>query len=183
MRLGKLDYYSDFVAYPLLVATLTGVILYRRYDVIAWGEAMAAGFTLWSLAEYWIHRVVLHRMAYFSPMHAEHHAAPRAFIGTPTWISLPSLGVAIFLPAWAQWGFVRGDGLFTGVITGYVSYGLVHHFIHHPCAILGWDFLRGARTRHLRHHYQPRGGNFGVTTSLWDHVFLTVIPDKRPVGH
>jgi sterol desaturase/sphingolipid hydroxylase (fatty acid hydroxylase superfamily) len=27
----------------------------------------------------------------------------------------------------------------------------------------------------MRHHFSPKGGNFGVTTHLWDHVFGTAI--------
>jgi sterol desaturase/sphingolipid hydroxylase (fatty acid hydroxylase superfamily) len=36
----------------------------------------------------------------------------------------------------------------------------------------------------MRHHYSPRSGNFGVTTSLWDHVFGTAINvrDKATVS-
>jgi sterol desaturase/sphingolipid hydroxylase (fatty acid hydroxylase superfamily) len=33
--------------------------------------------------------------------------------------------------------------------------------------------------RHLRHHYSPRPGNFGVTTPLWDHVFGTYIAARH----
>ena len=31
------------------------------------------------------------------------------------------------------------------------------------------------RAWHMRHHYSPKSGNFGVTTRLWDHVFGTAI--------
>jgi sterol desaturase/sphingolipid hydroxylase (fatty acid hydroxylase superfamily) len=27
----------------------------------------------------------------------------------------------------------------------------------------------------MRHHYSPRSGNFGVTTSVWDRIFRTAI--------
>jgi sterol desaturase/sphingolipid hydroxylase (fatty acid hydroxylase superfamily) len=27
----------------------------------------------------------------------------------------------------------------------------------------------------MRHHYSPKSGNFGVTTSVWDHIFGTAI--------
>ncbi|MFI4889088.1 MAG: sterol desaturase family protein [Steroidobacterales bacterium] len=182
MRLNKFDYYSDYVAYPIVVGALgaAAVVADTRHDLLLWCGALACGFTLWTLAEYWIHRVVLHRMPYFSPMHGEHHADPMGLIGTPTWISLPTLGAAVLLPAWALLGLNVGSGLFVGVIGGYVWYGAVHHLIHHQPR---FGALRELRVRHLRHHYFPQRGNFGVTTSLWDFVFGTSLGGKSRAGH
>jgi sterol desaturase/sphingolipid hydroxylase (fatty acid hydroxylase superfamily) len=55
---------------------------------------------IWTLLEYLLHRFVLHRIPTFARMHAVHHASPRAFVGTPTWVSLLTLWIAIFVPAW-----------------------------------------------------------------------------------
>ena len=66
-----------------------------------------AGLVLWTLLEYVLHRIALHRMPYFSPMHGEHHAAPLAFIGTPSWISVSVLSLVILLPAVVVAGLQR----------------------------------------------------------------------------
>jgi sterol desaturase/sphingolipid hydroxylase (fatty acid hydroxylase superfamily) len=184
MQLSKFDYYSDYVAYPILIAVLggTAIVASGRQEFIGWCAAIVAGFIFWTFAEYWIHRIVLHWMPYFSPMHGEHHAAPLAFIGTPTWISMLTLGGVILAPAWLLCGFEVGSGLFIGVSAGYLWYGTVHHAIHHGAKAFGQDLLRGARARHLKHHYRPQEGNFGVTTGLWDHIFRTALTTGRPAG-
>jgi sterol desaturase/sphingolipid hydroxylase (fatty acid hydroxylase superfamily) len=33
----------------------------------------------------------------------------------------------------------------------------------------------------MRHHYSPKSGNFGVTTSVWDRVFGTAIKRDNAV--
>ena len=133
MQLSKLSYYSDFVVYPVVLAALTAVnIVHITWaSGTEWLGAVMAGLILWSLAEYAVHRVALHRMPYFSPMHGEHHAAPLAFIGTPSWISVTVLCLVVLIPAWWGFGFNVADGLTVGVMTGYWWYGVVHHMIHH----------------------------------------------------
>ena len=79
------------------------------------------------------------------------------------------------MPLWLWLGFHLASGVFIGVITGYVWYGAMHHFIHHPKAAPRLPYLSEMRARHMRHHYSPNKGNFGVTTALWDHVFGTAI--------
>jgi sterol desaturase/sphingolipid hydroxylase (fatty acid hydroxylase superfamily) len=32
--------------------------------------------------------------------------------------------------------------------------------------------------RHARHHHLSNGGNFGVTTGVWDHVFGTALEGR-----
>ena len=181
MQLNKLDYYADYIAYPIMIGVLGTVAL--RSDgppqALVWLGVWGAGFALWTFAEYWVHRIVLHRMPYFSPMHGEHHAAPLAYIGTPTWISMLTLATVVLAPAWLLLGFNAGSALFVGVSTGYVWYGLMHHMIHHWVVRGSRDPLRGARLRHLKHHYRPQAGNFGVTTALWDHIFRTALKARQ----
>ena len=78
MQLSKLSYYSDFVVYPLVLVALTAanVSHVTWMSGTEWLGAAMAGLVLWTLMEYALHRIALHRMPYFSPMHGEHHAAP-----------------------------------------------------------------------------------------------------------
>src|SRR5258706_8062686 len=102
MQLSKLSYYSDFVVYPLVLIALTAIN--TKHVTWAtrpeWLGAGTAGLVLWTLAEYALHRIALHRMPYFSPMHGLHHASPLAYIATPSWISVAVLSLVILLPAW-----------------------------------------------------------------------------------
>jgi sterol desaturase/sphingolipid hydroxylase (fatty acid hydroxylase superfamily) len=177
MQLSKLSYYSDFVVYPVVLIALTAVNIHHVpwASGAEWFGAIMAGWVLWTFAEYVLHRIALHRMRYFSPMHGLHHASPLALIGTPSWISVSVLSLAIFVPAWLCVSFNVADGLTVGVMFGYWWYGLVHHVIHHRANKSSPSYFNDLRAWHMRHHYSPKSGNFGVTTSVWDHVFGTAI--------
>lgn len=177
MRLSKYGYYSDFVVYPIVIAALAGAALYRASWRAGahWAGAVLVGIAAWTLLEYVLHRIALHEIVYFVPMHALHHREPRAYVGTPTWLSLAVLSCTILLPTWGVAGFTAASGLTAGVMTGYLWYGLVHHSIHHCRGDSIPGFLRGLRIHHMRHHYAPHRGNFGVTSALWDHALGTTI--------
>jgi len=180
MQLSKLSYYSDFVVYPVVVIALTGINA-RHVDWQSGGEwliAVLAGVVLWTLMEYFIHRIALHWKTIFSPMHALHHGSPLAYIATPSWISVTVWIGIILLPTWYFAGFNRADGLTVGVMLGYWWYGVVHHFIHHHAHHLSSSYFKDLCAWHMRHHHSPKHGNFGVTFSLWDHVFGTAISTR-----
>lgn len=177
MQLSKFSYYSDFVVYPMVISALAAVSIANAPWLARteWLGATLAGFVLWTLLEYILHRIALHRIAYFASLHGVHHAAPLSFVGTPPWISVFTLGGGIFLPAWLCFGANAASGLTAGVMIGYWWYGIVHHIIHHGTHNSPHSYFSGLRAWHLRHHYSPGGGNFGVTTGLWDYVFGTAI--------
>jgi len=177
MQLSKFDYYSDYVAYPVIIACLAGhaLIGQARGDQWVWLRDLALGVVVWSLLEYLLHRFVLHKIPYFMPMHGLHHTAPLSYVGTPTWISLATYVGAIFAPAYLLFGFNAASGFFAGVTAGYVWYGALHHLIHHRAELARLPYLRRLRADHLRHHYARRAGNFGVTTAIWDRLFGTSI--------
>jgi sterol desaturase/sphingolipid hydroxylase (fatty acid hydroxylase superfamily) len=174
---SKFTYYSDFVVYPIAIVALVGAdsrhLTLRNGET--WLGACVLGFVLWTLLEYVIHRIALHRMPVFSPMHSLHHNAPLAYIATPSWISVSVwLGVVMF-PLWWYTSFNLADGITVGLMTGYWWYGYVHHVIHHHAHKRSSAYFSELRAWHMRHHHSPKRGNFGVTTHLWDHVFGTVI--------
>ncbi len=181
MQLSKTAYYADFVIYGVMIAALSSLAVasgdWRALD--KWLIASAVGAAVWTLAEYALHRFVLHRVPVIASMHAAHHASPRAFIGSPTWVTLLLFVVAVFLPAWRGFSFNVASGLLTGVMTGFLWYGILHHTIHHgrPAALASQ--LRKVARRHMRHHYSRQEGNFGVTTVLWDWVFGTRLSAPR----
>jgi sterol desaturase/sphingolipid hydroxylase (fatty acid hydroxylase superfamily) len=178
MLLSKTAYYADFAVYA---AAIVGLILLAALDP-DWGErftwlaAFGGGMAGWTLLEYLLHRFVLHRLPIVSDMHAAHHASPRALVGTPTWLSIAILWVVIFLPMWSRYSFNLASGVITGVMTGFLWYGIVHHAIHHRRPRFLASRLTTSIHRHLVHHYSERPHNFGVTTPLWDYLFGTAAP-------
>jgi sterol desaturase/sphingolipid hydroxylase (fatty acid hydroxylase superfamily) len=183
MALSKFTYYSDFVVYPIVVTVLVGVNVRHAGGRSGeeWLAACLAGLVLWTFLEYAIHRIALHRMPVFSPMHNLHHGAPLAYIATPSWVSV-SVWLTVFgLPLWWFAGFNVADGIMVGLMTGYWWYGYVHHVIHHHAHKPSSNYFSELRAWHMRHHHSPKRGNFGVTTRLWDHVFGTAISTQGKV--
>jgi sterol desaturase/sphingolipid hydroxylase (fatty acid hydroxylase superfamily) len=183
MQLSKASYYSDFVIYPVVVIALVGIVgIHPTWSIAReWLTACIAGYMLWTLLEYGLHRIALHRMRLFSPLHAMHHGAPLDYIGTPTWVSISVWFGVVLVPVWVCVGFAIASGLTAGIMLGYWWYGIVHHVIHHRADTNSMSYFVVRRAWHMRHHYSPRQGNYGVTTTMWDHVFGTVI-GARPAA-
>jgi sterol desaturase/sphingolipid hydroxylase (fatty acid hydroxylase superfamily) len=174
---GKVGYYADFIIYGMLVAALVAVALQKsRHDQWIWFAAAIAGAGSWTLLEYLLHRFVFHRMPLIADLHHAHHAAPRAYVGTPTWASLLILAGVFFVPMWRLFSLNFALGAISGLITGWLWYGIVHHVIHHRRPRRLATALKVASHRHLLHHSPYAAGNFGVTTAIWDRVFGTHIP-------
>ena len=74
------------------------------------------------------------------------------------------LSLAFLFPVWCFLGFNVADGLTVGVMFGYWWYGVVHHVIHHHANTSSPSYFNELRAWHMRHHYSPKSGNFGVTT-------------------
>ncbi|MFI5010935.1 MAG: sterol desaturase family protein [Hyphomicrobiales bacterium] len=174
MQLSKAGYYADFVVYPLLIL---GLLAFQLVEAGAWrywafmGLALA-GFAIWTLFEYLLHRHVLHKVPILHDMHEAHHADPSALVGTPSWLSSLLFLVGALLPAWWALGFTSASVLTAGMMFGYLCYVGVHHVTHH-WRVLPGSFLYGLKHRHARHHFAKAPGNFGVTTPFWDIVFRT----------
>jgi sterol desaturase/sphingolipid hydroxylase (fatty acid hydroxylase superfamily) len=183
MQLSKFSYYSDFVVYPVVVIGLTAVNFsyYSGHHGRDWFAVCVSGFLLWTLLEYALHRIALHRMPVFSPMHGLHHGAPLDLIGTPSWISVTVWVSVILLPLWWFTSFNVANGMTVGVMIGYWWYGYVHHVIHHHTRKPSSAYFNELRAWHMRHHHSPKRGNFGVTTRLWDYVFGTAISARGKV--
>jgi sterol desaturase/sphingolipid hydroxylase (fatty acid hydroxylase superfamily) len=137
--------------------------------------AFFAGWLVWSLVEYLVHRFVFHhafaatrpgRVAAFLT-HGYHHAYPR----DPTRIVLPPLlSVPLAAALFALSHFVLGGGGvdvgFAGFLAGYITYDSMHYVVHHTrktTGVLGW-----LRRYHLLHHHEDLPARFGVSSPLWD---------------
>jgi sterol desaturase/sphingolipid hydroxylase (fatty acid hydroxylase superfamily) len=180
MRLSKTAYYADFALYAMVLSVLipASTLSTSWTQRIHWFVAFTAAAASWTLLEYLLHWFVLHRLPIFSPMHAVHHASPRAYVGTPTWVTLGIIWLVVFVPTWRGVSFNVASGLTAGMMMGFLWYGIVHHAIHYRRPRLLASWIPAATRRHLRHHHSGQPGNFGVTIPLWDHVFGTVIHDR-----
>lgn len=180
---SAVGYYADFYIYPVVLAALVAASLYPTapLDPLLWIVSVLAGLFLWTLAEYVIHRFVLHNVVYFRDLHDQHHASPTELIGTPIWISFSLLAAAVLLPSWWLLGLQYGSGFSFGMTAGYLTYSFAHHVLHHWQMRPGHP-LYGWKRQHALHHFRHDEGNFGVTTLFWDHVFGTALKGPKPRG-
>jgi dihydroceramide fatty acyl 2-hydroxylase len=137
------------------------------------------GYALWTLFEYWLHRVVFHfepedglgaRMHWI--IHGVHHDHPNdpLRLVMPPAVSVP-LGAVVFGVLYLIFGARYAPALGAGFFTGYLVYDMIHYYLHHfrPRGRLG----RMLRERHMRHHFQDETRGFGISAPYWDEVFGT----------
>lgn len=142
-----------------------------------------AGIGIWTLTEYWLHRLVFHwepdntfgRRMHFI-IHGVHHDHPndRMRLVMPPSVSIPL--AALFFIAFR---LIFGDAafpIFGGFILGYLVYDYTHYYVHH--AVPKTKMGKQLREQHMRHHFQDHRFGYGVSSPLWDVVFQT-LPRKR----
>jgi sterol desaturase/sphingolipid hydroxylase (fatty acid hydroxylase superfamily) len=145
-----------------------------------------AGVGIWTLTEYWLHRLIFHWQPKFKGgdrlhfiIHGVHHDHPNDAMRLvmPPAASIPL--AAIFFGAYMLiFGAPLAYPLFAGLLVGYLGYDYTHYHLHHhtPKTELG----KKLREQHMRHHFQDHHFGFGVTSPLWDAVFRTM-PRRRRV--
>jgi sterol desaturase/sphingolipid hydroxylase (fatty acid hydroxylase superfamily) len=173
MQLTRAGYLADFYVYPGVALTLAAVALVPApRPWLALGCAVAGGLATWTLLEYVLHRWVFHHAPWIRERHEAHHRDPKAFVGTPTWLSLGVIAVLVMAPCLLEWGVAIGSSFTAGLVLGYLWYAAVHYAVHHWHAAPGTAFSCLKRL-HAIHHHRDAAANFGVTSPLWDHVFRT----------
>lgn len=166
-----ITYYVEFITVPLAALVLAVLAPpFTNVSVSTW----IAGYLLWVLIEYWMHRWLFH--VRFRKAHWVHHRqplAPHALSGLGTWAAQGALAglTGALYGLGGTWGLALAGGL----LVGYCSYIGTHHLIH-----IEW-FSPGSiiRQRHELHHrgYEK---NYNVLNPLGDLVFGTYLePQKR----
>ena len=149
-------YFGEMLVASSLAIVLLALSPFRMsFDV----APLVAGIVTWTLAEYVVHRFVLHSLV--TTQHGFHHANPDAAV------------VNIFWQIWVCFGLIyliAGGAFLAGGLFAYSWYLFVHHCAHH-----GPDRLPFLLLKHHRSHHQFATRNYGVSTTLWDHVFGTML--------
>lgn len=179
-------------AFPALLylPIALGSVLYASLRGVTWGAlalTFAAGWLVFSLAEYLIHRCLFHhpvgttreaRLDAFLT-HGYHHTyqndATRLVM--PPLVSVPIAVVTstLLLALFGRYGAAA----FAGVLVGYVLYDSLHWAAHHVRAKRGP--LAWLRRYHLLHHNDSRAARYGVSSPLWDLLLGTYLsPYLKP---
>lgn len=183
------DFFERFSrVHPLVPAALylplVGVSIYFAAGVygVPWGRLglqLFAGYFLWTLCEYWLHRLVFH-LPIIGPktkrlnflIHGVHHDYPwdetRLVFPAAASAGLCVVTYAIFRAALGVEGMY---GPFAGFVLGYVIYDETHWYVHakRPTSAFG----RWLRREHFLHHFKDSTTRFGVSCPWLDYVFGT----------
>lgn len=152
----------------------------------AWRIALTylGGMFFWTFFEYLMHRFIFHMVAESEKaqkliyiMHGNHHHFPRdrERLFMPP---VPSLIIAavIFLLMY----LIMGKNVFMffpGFMLGYLIYGSMHYAIHAWNPPFKW--MKPLWRNHHLHHYKDEHHGYGVSTTVWDHVFGTMFDLKK----
>ncbi|MEZ4240122.1 MAG: sterol desaturase family protein [Myxococcota bacterium] len=190
-----IDFFSRIPAWvvPVMYVPLTVALLAHGFwnlgvsPLVLLAEFLA-GWFVWTLMEYWLHRTLFHWVPaapwgekFHFYLHGVHHQwfrdkyrlvmPPAVSIGVAVVVygvlwTLGALLSAWIAPAWIP-------GFFAGIVMGYMVYDCTHYYIHHmkPLTRVGLAL----RSHHNKHHHNAAYAEkkFGVSTTLWDHVFGT----------
>ncbi len=173
-----------FLFVPVIVAMLVlGFVNGVGAMAAVW---ILGGYLVWTLTEYWLHRLVFH----FEPdhgigarlhwiMHGVHHDHPndpmRLVMPPSVSVPLSSLFILVFYLVLGAPAFYPFGAAF---LAGYLYYDMLHYHVHHhrPTTALG----KRLRELHMRHHFQDHDRGYGVSAPFWDHVFGTA--PTKPSG-
>jgi sterol desaturase/sphingolipid hydroxylase (fatty acid hydroxylase superfamily) len=179
---------NPLVIWGMYLPFIIGLPIYA-YNKLAFGGGKIAalffgGMLFWTFFEYLAHRFAFHWIAeskraqkFVYIMHGNHHHYPRdrERLFMPP---LPSiiLASAIF---GIQYLLLKENAFafFPGFILGYLLYASMHYAIHAWNPPFKW--MKPLWRNHHLHHYKDEHKGFGVSSTIWDHVFGTMFDLKK----
>ena len=182
---GLLDKFTRVHHYVPVAIFAPAIVILSAYGVARVGLLASLGYAicgylLWTLAEYWIHRVIFH----FEPeegigarlhwmVHGVHHDHPNdpLRLVMPPAASVP-LALVFYAAFYVVLGADRAFAFGAGFLGGYLAYDMIHYHLHHhtPRTRAG----KWLRELHMRHHFQDDERGFGISAPYWDRVFGTM---------
>ncbi|HNG63130.1 MAG TPA: sterol desaturase family protein [Ferruginibacter sp.] len=177
-----------------LYLPIIGLLLYYSATSLGLGVvpvvlSFLGGMFFWTLFEYTIHRYAFHYVAeseratrFVYIIHGNHHEYPRdkerLFMPpVPSLLISTTLFVLFYLAFLAAGATVYVFSFFPGFVLGYLIYGTMHYAIHAWNPPFKW--MKGLWRNHHLHHYKNEHLGFGVSSTLWDHVFGTMFDLKK----
>lgn len=142
------------------------------------------GMFFWTFFEYIAHRFLFHlvsekpgmqKFAYI--LHGNHHHYPRdkqrLFMPPVPSLILASIIFGSMYLLMGSYTFM----FFPGFMIGYLMYGTMHYAIHAWNPPFKW--MKPLWRNHHLHHYKNEHNGFGVSSTIWDHVFGTMFDLKN----
>jgi len=181
--LEKLTKANPLVIWGMYLPFIIGLPVYAFMNLGFGGGKIAllflGGMFFWTFFEYLAHRFAFHWIAeskkaqkFVYIMHGNHHHYPRdrerLFMPPLPSIILASSIFGIQYLLLGATAFV----FFPGFILGYLLYASMHYAIHAWNPPFKW--MKPLWRNHHLHHYKDEHKGFGVSSTIWDHVFGTM---------
>jgi len=186
--LTKTTLISNIIVYGTVVTLLIYNALYiKNMEYTTFIYLFAFALFFWTFAEYILHRFVFHWInenkfvqRFHFIMHGSHHLYPkdteRLLMPPVPGILMASMLFAFFYVIFTLIGYPNYTwGFFPGFFLGYLLYSFLHRATHVVKPPKQFKFLW---KHHSLHHYKYPNKAFGVSNTLWDHVFGTMPPKK-----
>jgi sterol desaturase/sphingolipid hydroxylase (fatty acid hydroxylase superfamily) len=174
--LSKVHYTVPIWLFMPVIIYLVGKGVQQDLNVWEYPATIFAGFIVWTIVEYIMHRYVFHyqlpgrlgaRLHFI--IHGVHHDYPsdRKRLVMPPSLSIPLALMFFFLfrsivPA------AYLNIFFATFLVGYLIYDIGHYARHH------FNFRSGLfkkiKLHHMLHHYQYPHRGYGVSSPLWDKI-------------
>jgi sterol desaturase/sphingolipid hydroxylase (fatty acid hydroxylase superfamily) len=187
-RMFETDLFEFFSKTPfwvplaLFVPIILGALVWSlRLGVggLATAGMFVVGVVIWTLLEYWLHRVAFHyearsrfgqKLVWYA--HGVHHDWPndKLRLVFPPAISLP-LAALFFGIFTVLFGPELRWAAFAGLSAGYLAYDMIHYMTHFYA--FDGKVMKYLRAYHMAHHFKHEPLRYGVSNPLWDFVFGT----------
>jgi sterol desaturase/sphingolipid hydroxylase (fatty acid hydroxylase superfamily) len=184
--LTKTNLTQNVIVYGLIVIILIYVALsIKNIPFVTFVSIFIFALFFWSFAEYILHRYIFHWISenkfaqrFHFIMHGSHHLFPkdeqRLLMPPVPGVIMASLLFLIFYIIFSLLGFPAYTwAFFPGFFLGYLLYSFLHRATHVNRPPKRFKFLW---KHHSLHHYKYPEKAFGVSSTLWDHVFGTMPP-------
>lgn len=186
--LTKTSLRQNIIVYGLVVLLLiyNGIFI-QNIPVLTFTGLFVFALFFWTFAEYMLHRYLFHWISenkfvqrFHFIMHGSHHLYPRdterLLMPPVPGLIMASILFVIFYAIFSILGQpVYTWGFFPGFFLGYLLYSFLHRATHVVKPPKRFKFLW---KHHSLHHYKYPDKAFGVSNTLWDHVFGTMPPKK-----
>ncbi len=145
---------------PVISASCYAAVAVEGLSVPGLALTFSLGWVAWTLMEYWLHRTLFHWVPPVSwgeqfhfVLHGVHHDWYRDRLRL---VMPPAASLAV-----------------GAVMFGYLAYDMIHYYVHHGKPTT--RVMLALRSHHSKHHHNPRfqEKKYGVSTTVWDHVFGT----------
>lgn len=180
------EFYTHSVIRFISALSIVGVTLCCYYfDGYATILALALGALVYAIAEYVVHRYLLHEFPRLLPVlyrgHAEHHRQPQEMKYLFSPVHYDILIYCVYIPL--VWLLFRRISVVAPVVTGTLLFQLYYQWMHyaaHRPVVPRTAWGRWMKKKHLLHHYKDEYAWYGVSHPVLDYAMGTHKESDRP---